>query len=90
MPRSPRNGLEAEWSRTDETYDQKAAHLQGGAAGGRNGTYVLDNTTVQSHEGQDVLNHSTGGSMDLFFAHLFGLKRDTIDEVMPGEIINEI
>jgi phospholipase C len=82
--------LEAEWSRTDESYEEKVAHLNGGATGGQNGSYVLDNTTVQSHGGQDVLNHSTDGGQDLFFANLFGGQTDTVDGIVPGEILIDI
>jgi hypothetical protein len=82
--------LEAEWSRTDASYEEKVAHLNGGASGGQNGSYVLDNSTVQSHESPDVINHSTGGGQDLFFADLFGNNTDTINGIVPGEIVIDI
>jgi phospholipase C len=82
--------LEAEWSRTDESYEEKVAHLNGGATGGQNGFYVLDNTTVQGRVGKDVLNHSSGGGQDLFFADLSGNNADTINGIVPGEIVIDI
>ena len=83
-------GLEAEWARSDETYEQKAAHLLGQQTGGLNGSYTLDDSTVQSHGGRDDLKHSTGGGMDLFFAHLTGRRKDRIDGLQDGEIVTEI
>jgi Ca2+-binding RTX toxin-like protein len=82
-------GLEAEWSRTDETYAQKLAHLNGGATGGKNGSFILDETTVDRDDaGPDDL---TGGKgKDWFFAHLAGKKKDKIHGMMPGEIVTEI
>jgi Ca2+-binding RTX toxin-like protein len=82
--------LEAEWSRTDESYAQKAAHIQAGGSGSVNGSFVLDASTVESRGGADRIRHSTGDGMDLFFAHLFGENKDHIDEVLPGEIVTEI
>jgi phospholipase C len=81
--------LEAEWSRTDETYVQKVAHLDGGATGGRNGTLILDQTTVHRDDaGPDDLTGGTG--MSWFFVHLLGRKRDRIHGLQPGEIVTEI
>jgi acid phosphatase len=81
--------IQAEWSRTDETYAQKVADLTGGATGGLNGSYVLDTTTVQSHGGRDVIKRGNA-SNDLFFAHLYGRRKDTIDDVQSGEVVEEI
>jgi hypothetical protein len=82
--------LEAEWSRTDESYGTKVGHIEGGGTGSLNGTYVFNGTTVQSQGGQDSLTHSTGSGMDLFFAHLFGDHTDTIYGLLTGEIVTEI
>jgi phospholipase C len=80
--------LEAEWSRTDETYAQKVAHLDGGATGGKNGPYILDETTVHHDGGPDDL---TGGAgKNWFFAHLIGKKKDKIHGLKAGEIVTEI
>jgi acid phosphatase len=86
--------LEAEWSRTDETFAQKAAHLTGGAAGGLNvissagQSVILDSTTVQSHDQGDVITRDgDAGVQDLIFANLFGEKKDKIDDVDAGMII---
>jgi phospholipase C len=87
--------LEAEWSRTDETFAQKLAHLDGGATGGNNvlpastQAVILDNTTVQSHGGRDVITREDdAGVQDLIFAHLFGKKKDKIDDIDAAALIN--
>jgi phospholipase C len=80
--------LEAEWSRTDATYVQRVAHLNGGATGGLNGPYLLDATTVHHGSGKSVLEGGSGH--DLFFARLFGPKKDRIDGLQDGEIVTEI
>jgi hypothetical protein len=40
------DALLAEWSRTDLSYQDRVNHLNGSVAGGFNGPYVLNNTTV--------------------------------------------
>jgi hypothetical protein len=87
--------LLAEWSRTDETFDQKVAHLTGGVTGGLNvlpGTtqqIILDTTTVQSHLGNDsITRDGDAGVQDLIFAHLFGKNRDRVDDVDAATLIN--
>jgi phospholipase C len=80
--------LEAEWSRTDETYAQKVAHLTGGATGGLNGSNVLDATTVHHHGGPSELKG--GKATDLFFAHLTGRHKDDLDGLQPGETVINI
>jgi phospholipase C len=80
--------LEAEWSRTDETYAQKVAHLSGGATGGMNGSFVLDSTTVHHGKAADVLKGGKGP--DWFFAHLVGHKKDKIEGMKSGEVVTEI
>src|SRR5262249_60937073 len=80
--------LEAEWSRTDETFAQKAADLTGGATGGLNvipstgQSIILDSTTVQSHDGKDVITRDTDtGVQDPIFANLFGKNSNKNDDV---------
>jgi phospholipase C len=87
--------LEAEWSRTDETFAQKLAHLNGGATGGQNvlpgssQAVILDTNTVQSHGGKDVITrHGDTGAQDLILAHLFGKRTDKIDDIDAAAIIN--
>jgi phospholipase C len=87
--------LEAEWSRTDETFAQKVAHLNGGATGGKNilpGTNqaaILDTTTVQSHGSEDIITRDNDtGVQDLIFAHLFGKRTDKIDDIDAAAIFN--
>jgi hypothetical protein len=53
-----------EWSRTDETYQQRVDHIRSG--GGLNGTYVLNSTTVVDDSAVDTLVGNGGN--DWFFA----------------------
>jgi hypothetical protein len=89
--------LEAEWSRTDETFAQKVAHLTGGATGGLNvipnttQNIILDSTTVQSDGRKDVIvrdEDDKTGVQDLIFAHLFGKKKDKVDDIDAATLIN--
>ncbi|HZY90888.1 MAG TPA: acid phosphatase [Gemmataceae bacterium] len=80
--------LEAEWSRTDETYLQRVTHLNGGATGGLNGAYLLNTSTVHDDGATDVLVGGKG--MDWFFARLSGKKRDFLFGVKPGEIVTDV
>jgi hypothetical protein len=81
--------LLAEWDRTNETYNQKVAHITGGASGGLNGLYVLNTTTVFDTDGSSQLDGATGG-MNLYFADLIGPSKDRIKLLQPGEIVIEI
>jgi phospholipase C len=77
-------GLEAEWSRTDATFAQRMAHLNGGATGGLNGPYLLNSSTV-SHD--DSRNRLIGGSgHDWFFAHLARRHGDLILDPLPFDV----
>jgi phospholipase C len=76
--------LEAEWSRSDLTFRQKMAHLDGGASGGLNDSYLLDSSTVHSAGARDKL--IGGDGHDWFFAHLNGRHRDRIFDPDQGEI----
>jgi phospholipase C len=83
--------LEAEWSRSDETYQQKVAHLNGGATGGKNGSFILDETTVTHGKGGSELEGTEGNAaQNWFFARLTGKKKDEIEGLNPGEIITDI
>jgi predicted outer membrane repeat protein len=68
-----------EWSRTDETYCERAAHITG-AAGGVNGPFFLAGSgqgqTVFDDQSTDKLTGSS--SLDLYFAHMSGTNQDTI------------
>jgi phosphodiesterase/alkaline phosphatase D-like protein len=82
------DALLAEWARTDETYAEKVAHLDGAAAGGANGAFVLDSSTVHSAFGRDDLRGGPG--LDWYFAHLSGRRRDRLHGVQSGEVVTEI
>lgn len=74
-----------EWSRTDESYQQRIAHLDGGAAGGLNGSYHLDNLTVQHSAFGDLL--VGGPALDWFFARL---PLDLLLSLQPGETVTSL
>jgi Ca2+-binding RTX toxin-like protein len=60
--------LMAEWGRRDLPYAACVAHLTGATTEGRNGSYLLNASTVHSNGGGNVL---TGGAgLDLFFGSL--------------------
>jgi phospholipase C len=87
--------LEAEWSWTDVTFAQKLAHLDGGAPGGKNvlpnttQNIILDGSTVQSQGGKDVITRKEDtGVQDLIFAHIFGKRKDKIDDPDTAAIFN--
>ena len=71
------SAIMAEWSRTDQTYEQRRDHLQNG--GGLNGTAVLDATTVTDDGDADLI---VGGSgRDWFFIG----AGDLIDDLAGDE-----
>jgi phospholipase C len=81
--------LGAEWSRTDLTgtpqsvYQRKVADLTFGGAGARNGTFLLNSTTVHEDGARDELRG--GKALDLFFARLGKHHGDDLDGVEAGE-----
>ncbi len=80
--------LSAEWARTDETFAQKVAHLNGGATGGKNGAFVLDTTTVHHSGGPSELIGTS--ATDWFFAHLTGRRKDDVDGFRAGDVLTGI
>jgi phospholipase C len=80
--------LAAEWVRTDETFLQKVAHIDGATPGGKNGNFILDTSTVFDDGAADELFDSHGSSAHtLFFARLSGKKKDKIDDVDAGSVV---
>jgi MBG domain (YGX type)/Bacterial Ig-like domain (group 3)/Putative Ig domain/PKD domain/RTX calcium-binding nonapeptide repeat (4 copies) len=62
------NAVMQEWARTDADYDTRVAHLTGTLAGGKNGSWLLNSSSVHDDSSVDVL---TGGpGRDLFFQSL--------------------
>ena len=56
------NSLMAEWDRTDVSLSTRIAHLRGTLSGGRNGTYVLNATTVTTDHAIDALYGGDGSA----------------------------
>ena len=63
------------------------AHLNGGTTGGKNGSVLLNGSTVHSHDSGDRLIGGTGH--DRFFANLAG-KKDKSMAWNQGELVTEI
>jgi N-acetylneuraminic acid mutarotase len=76
--------LTAEWGRTDASYATRVSHLNGSLAGGLNGSFFLNATTVHGNANADNLIGGLGP--DWFFA----AANDQLLFVFPGEIITKI
>jgi Ca2+-binding RTX toxin-like protein len=57
-----------EWTRTDETYQQRVNNITGATSGGVNGSYFLNSSTVHDDHTADKLQGGAG--LDLFFLSL--------------------
>jgi FG-GAP-like repeat/RTX calcium-binding nonapeptide repeat (4 copies)/FG-GAP repeat len=77
-----------EWGRTDADYNTRLKHLQGTLAGGLNGSYRLNATTVHDDNAIDSLNGWAG--MDWFFVGGTGTKRDKVYYQTAKEVITSI
>ncbi|HKB39522.1 MAG TPA: hypothetical protein VKD72_24005 [Gemmataceae bacterium] len=80
--------LQAEWTCTDAMYQQKVAHLTGGATGGKNGTFFLTADTV--HDDGDTDTLISRDDLDLIFAHLGKEPKDMVHGLDDGKIVVEI
>jgi YVTN family beta-propeller protein len=76
--------LIAEWGRTDASYATRVSHLNGSLAGGLNGSFFLNSTTVHGNANADLLIGGLGP--DWFFAGV----NDQLLFVFPGEVITNI
>jgi hypothetical protein len=56
----------AEWIRTDISFEMRRAHLDGSQAGGANGGYVLNASTVHTDGIQDSMSEGDGDGQDWF------------------------
>ncbi len=80
--------IRAEWSRTDQTYEQRVDHLRGDAPGGLNGTNFLTAATVADDGVTDTLSGKTG--RDWFFVHLSGPVNDSLTDLDASEFVDQI
>lgn len=60
------NAIMAEWGRTDLSFNERIAQIDGSSSGGLNGSYVLNATTVHDDGASNVLVGRSG--RDWFFA----------------------
>lgn len=74
------DAIMAEWGRTDISYQQRIADLDGAASGGLNGQYLLNATTVHDDGASDQL--AGGGGQDWYIA--------SADDVVSGKKHNEV
>jgi PKD domain len=76
-----------EWGRTDVDYATRVQHLSGTLAGGLNGSWYLNSSTVH---GDGAANALTGSAvaMDWFFVNISG--QDTIKNWRTGEVITNV
>jgi uncharacterized delta-60 repeat protein len=70
--------IRSEWSRTDLSYQDRINHLTGSVAGGRNGSYDLNPTTVHDDAAVDQLFGDSGS--DWFFACVSGPFKDYLGD----------
>lgn len=77
------NAILNEWTRNDIPYELKVDHLIGAVAGGLNGAFVLDATTLIDDNEKDVLKG--GKDRDLFFARLTGSDKDKVKDKKLNE-----
>ncbi len=80
--------IRAEWSRTDQTYEQRVDHLRGDAPGGLNGTNFLTAATVADDGVTDTLSGKIG--RDWFFVHLSGPVNDSLTDLAGNEFVDAI
>jgi hypothetical protein len=78
----------AEWNRTDVSYAKRVAQLNGSQAGGMNGSYLLNSTTVFDDNAVDSMYGGTG--LDWFFARLRGRNKDKVYNKTSGEVVTGI
>gem|GEM_PF-590244 len=74
------DAIMAEWGRTDISYQQRIADLDGAASGGLNGSYLFNATTVHDDGASDQL--VGGGGQDWYIA--------SADDVVVGKKHNEL
>jgi Ca2+-binding RTX toxin-like protein len=63
-------GLLSEWSRTDADYGTRVGHLRGTLAGGKNGAFLLNASTVHANAVRDFLYGGLG--QNWYVAHVSG------------------
>ena len=69
------SSLMSEWGRTDATYADRIAHLNGSLSGGRNGSRLLNGTTVHA-DAAAVDTLIGGGELDWFIDFVEDLVTD--------------
>jgi Ca2+-binding RTX toxin-like protein len=77
------NAVMAEWGRTDADYTTRVNHLMG-SAGGLNGGYFLNGTTVDDDAAVDQLYGEAG--LDWFFYTASGSYKDRLNDLVSGEV----
>jgi hypothetical protein len=78
----------SEWSRSDQTYEQRVDHLRGDVGGGHNGSNHLTASTVSDDSDADQLSGNAG--RDWFFVRLSGPVNDVITDLDANEFVDAI
>jgi len=76
----------AEWTRTDQSFEQRVSHLISTGTGGLNGSYGLDKKSVIADSGVDAL-FGNGQALDWFFVTQ---KVDTFATHDPRDHITQV
>jgi hypothetical protein len=77
----------AEWTRTDQSFEQRVAHLISPAPNGLNGKYTLDKKTLTTDGSVDTLIGGDPTGLNWFFATH---KQDVFGPHNPGDHITQI
>jgi Ca2+-binding RTX toxin-like protein len=92
--------MQKEWARTDlvttskagdssyTSYEQRIDHLGGVFAGGQNGSYVLNNSTIQDDDALDAIDVLHGGSGDDWF--LWTKGEDKVTGMSSAEAATDV
>jgi SdrD B-like domain/RTX calcium-binding nonapeptide repeat (4 copies)/Bacterial Ig-like domain len=78
------SAIMAEWSRSDQTYEDRVDHLRNG--GGLNGSVLLTAATVSDDD--DVDSVAGGSGRDWYFGRLSGPSMDLITDLTADEEVN--
>jgi hypothetical protein len=91
-------GIQSEWLRTDQTYEQRVSHLTGAAPGGLNGAALLRATGPGRTVFDDLDANPTkkdkltgGNGRDWYFANILGPgELDALIGRVAGELVEEL
>lgn len=83
------NGIMTEWGRTDVGFRTRVGHLDGSLAGGLNGAYYLNATTVHDDGTTDYL-YGRSNALDWFLVNRDGPNADHLHHVRHHDVVTEV